>query len=196
MSKLLSVAALQAGDRFEFISLQSNDRFGDSPTREHPNMMIVASEPKVNRAAGSCFFRYRSEANPVDTRSWNGTTDIEVRIFTDREIPEAVAAAPAAPRSPATTMSAYSTPAPEALIELPEPPKEKAPRKSTRKPSKAAAQKEAEKVAEKKPAPKKLSAKSSIKIKSVVAPPTPTPVREATPAVRKAVTPALKKKKA
>lgn len=195
MSKLLSVAALQAGDRFEFVSLQSNDRFGDSPNREHPNMMIVAGEPKVNRAAGSCFFRYRAEANPVETRSWNGTTDIEVRIFTDRELPEAAATAPAAPRAAAPAISAYSSPAPEALIELPEPPKEKAPRKTTRKP-KAAAEKEPAEPTEKKPAPKKLSAKSSIKIKAVVAPPTPAATRDATPAVRKAVTPALKKKKA
>lgn len=204
MSKLLSVALLQAGDRFEFVSLQSSDRFADSPNRDHPNMMVVANEPKVNRAAGSCFFRYRSEANPLDTRSWNGTTDIEVRIFTERELPEPVAAAPSAPPSPAMALSAYSTPVPEALIELPEPPKEKAPRKSTRKPAasksdgekktKTSAAKSAEKTAEKKPAPKKLSAKSSIKIKSVAPTPTPTPARDATPAVRKAVKPALKKK--
>jgi hypothetical protein len=195
MSKLLSVASLKVGDRFEFVSLQSTDRFGDSPTREHPNMMIVACDPKVNRIADSCFFRYRSEANPVETQSWNGTADIQVRIFTDREIPEAAAATPAAPRAAAPTVSAYSTPTPEALIELPEPPKEKAPRKTTRKP-KAAAEKEADESSEKKPAPKKLSAKSSIKIKAVVAPPTPAATREAAPAVRKAVTPALKKKKA
>jgi len=108
MSKLVSVAQLQLGDRFEFVSFR-DDKFADSPGKDHPNMMVVASVPKVNRTASSCFFRYKSEADPIESRSWNGTDESEVRVFTDRAIeakaPEAPTSAPSAdiPKSIAPT---------------------------------------------------------------------------------------------
>jgi len=83
MSKLLSVAKLKVGDRFEFVSFR-DDKFADSPTKAHPEMMVVATEPKVNRVAESCFFRYKSEADPIESRSWNGTSDIEVRLYDEQ----------------------------------------------------------------------------------------------------------------
>lgn len=84
MSKLVSVADLQQGDRFEFVAI--GDKFAGSPVSDHPNLMVVANVPKTNRIANSCFFRYKSEDDPLEVRSWNGAAEIEVRLFTDRVV--------------------------------------------------------------------------------------------------------------
>lgn len=101
MSKLLSVAQLRVGDRFEFVAI--GDKFAGSQAKDSEHMMIVANEPKVNRAANSCFFRYKAEADPIESRSWNGTAEIEVRVFTEHA-PQA-----AAPPTPPARETAHSS---------------------------------------------------------------------------------------
>ncbi|MCE9606591.1 MAG: hypothetical protein K8U03_17005 [Planctomycetia bacterium] len=99
MSKLLSVALLKAGDQFEFVSFRSESS-PLSGTKDHHETLVVANMPQVNKAANSCFFRYKSQTNPEDgNRSWNGTADIEVRLLTDR--PLSIPAAMPTPASPA-----------------------------------------------------------------------------------------------
>ena len=112
MSKLVSVADLQMGDRFEFVAI--GDKFAGSPMSDHPNLMVVANVPKTNRIANSCFFRYKSEDDPLEVRSWNGAAEIEVRLFTDRVVSPSGVAGSGTASAVATAAKATVTPSPAA----------------------------------------------------------------------------------
>jgi hypothetical protein len=110
MSKLVTVAELQVGDRFEFVAI--GDKFGGSAMSDHPNLMVVANMPKTNRVANSCFFRYKSEADPLEMRSWNGAAEIEVRLITDRVVsPSGVTGAGATGTGATPTVATAANPA-------------------------------------------------------------------------------------
>lgn len=94
MFKLHKVGLLKEGDRFAFVSdaPRQVDGGGGMATG---NLLVVTRTAQVNRAAESCFFRYREANDAANTNhSWNGNPEANVQL--EVEGVDAPKAAPAA----------------------------------------------------------------------------------------------------
>lgn len=80
MFKLHKVGLLKEGDRFAFVSdaPRQVDGGGGMATG---NLLVVTRTAQVNRAAESCFFRYREANDAANTNhSWNGNPDANIQL--------------------------------------------------------------------------------------------------------------------
>lgn len=107
MPNHLPVASLKLGDRFEFLTTQTEG--------SKPAVLVVTRNPAVNTIANSCQFRYQSDAMPGDSarkwddnQSWNGTPNVLVRILDRQPQPAA-----------ASTTSALAAPEGETMAQTP-----------------------------------------------------------------------------
>lgn len=119
MFKLQSVGMLKEGDRFAFVSDAPRQVNGGGGMATG-NLLVVTRTAQVNRAAESCFFRYREANDPANTNhSWNGSPDAKVQLETDDAAAVAEPAAeedetpePARKRTPAVKLVKQKSVAP------------------------------------------------------------------------------------
>ncbi len=80
MFKLHTVGLLKEGDRFAFVS-DAPRQINGGGTASSARVLIVTRTAQVNRAAESCFFRYREADDGTNTNhSWNGHPDANVQL--------------------------------------------------------------------------------------------------------------------
>ena len=101
MFKMHLVGLLKEGDRFAFVS-DAPRQINGGGTASSARVLIVTRTAQVNRAAESCFFRYREAEDPTNTNhSWNGHPDVNVQLevegFEEPAAPVAPAPSPAKP---------------------------------------------------------------------------------------------------